>query len=705
MSLYQSVLFSILFTINMLGVQAQTNAPSTPAVPDTPADAQIVDFPVSFFDQYQPRTALDIVNQIPGFTLNNGDSERGFGGAVGNVLINDRRPSAKQDLPSQILGRIPANQVERIELIRGQVRNIDLQGHAFVANVILRADAPATARWESSMRYNFSVYPPTYDVGVSLSDRWGDIEYNAGIKGRSGSSGEDGNDLIYNGSGVLTDSTFDRFNNRSFNGDGTLNASTWIGENFVHLNSELFVEKRITHLASHKFPELPGGKAGREATDGDPLVKRFEFGTDVERLLQKDLLGKAILLLSYKDSDNLDDELVFDQNNRRTEETIADKQTITREVITRLEFDWARWNNHAIQANFEAAWNVLENALLQTADTGPGPLEVDIPGSNTTVKESRGDFMVQDTWTLGNVDLDYGMGGEVSQISQTGDAVEKRDFFFLKPMAMITYSSEDKSLTRLRLVREVAQLDFNEFVSTAVFEDNDLALGNPNLSPETTWISELSHELRFGEIGVLKLTGFYHWIKDVQDLLPLTNEFEVPGNIGDGRRWGVELESAVPLTWLGLVGSRLDFQLRWQDSSVTDPVTGESRVLSSVGGFPRPFPFREEIQLITVVKFRQDFREAKISWGGDVRERRERPRFKVNELEVFDESTDVNTFIETTRYWGLKIRVEGQNMLNVNQSRDRYIYTGLRGLTPLKRTIIRDRNDGSRFFISVSGNF
>ena len=270
---------------------------------------------------------------------------------------------------------------------------------------------------------------------------------------------------------------------------------------------------------------------------------------------------------------------------------------------------------------------------------------------------------------------------------------------------MLTYSPSKSSQTRLRVLREIGQLNFSEFVSTAVFEDNDLALGNPNLRPETTWISEISREQRFGEVGVVTLTAFHHWITDVQDLLPITDEFEVPGNIGDGRRWGLELEGAMPLTWLGLVGSRLDMQLRWQDSSVTDPVTGQSRVLSSVVGFPRPFPFRDELELIGVIKYRQDFREAKVSWGGDVRERRERPRFKVNEIEILDEGTDVNLFVETTRYWDLKIRVDGQNLMNVNQSRDRYLYQGLRDLSPIRRTVLRDRNDGTRFFISVSGNF
>ncbi|MGK0298232.1 MAG: hypothetical protein ACI9XC_001850 [Gammaproteobacteria bacterium] len=705
MKVWLKLLLSI-FCIISLGsnfVLAQNqSAQNSDSISDA---AQIVDFPVSFFQRYQPSTALEIINQVPGFVLNDGDSERGFGGAVGNVLINDRRPSAKQDPPSQILSRIPASQVERVELIRGQVRNIDLQGYSIVANIILKENAPAAARWESVIRYNFSVFPVTFTNGVSLSDRWGDIEFNAGISGRIGASGDAGTDDEFNNAGDLTETIIESFSNKAKSGSGNLNASTWFGDTFTQLNTELFIEKRDSHRSSHIFPQLAGNLPSRETIDGKSTLTRFELGADAERLLQRDLLGKAIFLFSYRDFIRLDDELNFDSVDTQDFQQIADTDTLTKEFISRLEFDWARWKNHTVQANFELAYNVLDQSLLQTEDTGTGSTEVDVPGSNTRVKEIRGDFILQDTWSLGKFELEMGLGGEVSQISQSGDAEEKRDFFFLKPMANISYSPNQKSQTRLRFIRDVAQLNFNDFVSTAVFEDDDLALGNPNLSPETNWISEVSHERRFGEVGVVTLTAFHHWISDVQDLLPLTDEFEVPGNIGSGKRWGLELETAVPLTWLGLIGSRLDVQTRWQDSSVTDPVTGDNRVLTSSRGYPKPLPFRDELEFIIIAKFRQDFKDARVSWGVEARERSNRPVFKVDEFEVFNETTEVNAFLETTRFWGLKFRVEGQDILNFNQWRNRTIYDGRRGFSRVDRRIRVFRLDGARLQVSISGEF
>ena len=49
-----------------------------------------------------------------------------------------------------------------------------------------------------------------------------------------------------------------------------------------------------------------------------------------------------------------------------------------------------------------------------------------------------------------------------------------------------------------------------------------------------------------------------------RDVLPVGDEFEVVGNIGNGTRWGLETEISAPLDMLGLDGARLDVSGRWQ---------------------------------------------------------------------------------------------------------------------------------------------
>ena len=113
-------------------------ADESTAIPDAanPYSSQVctegactLSYQPAFFSRYAPITALDMVNNLPGFSLDDGDAEtRGFGGAAGNVIINGARISAKSESPSEILGRIPAADVERIDVIRGQVGGLDLRG-------------------------------------------------------------------------------------------------------------------------------------------------------------------------------------------------------------------------------------------------------------------------------------------------------------------------------------------------------------------------------------------------------------------------------------------------------------------------------------------------------------------------------------------------------------------------------------------------
>src|SRR5262249_10701249 len=92
-------------------------------------------YEADFFAQYAPRTALDIVQRIPGFTLDLGTSSappgvdaRGFTGPAGNVVINGARPSTKSETLDVLLNRIPASRVIRVEVGPGDLFGADYSG-------------------------------------------------------------------------------------------------------------------------------------------------------------------------------------------------------------------------------------------------------------------------------------------------------------------------------------------------------------------------------------------------------------------------------------------------------------------------------------------------------------------------------------------------------------------------------------------------
>src|SRR3546814_15819222 len=69
------------------------------------------------FTRYAPKTALDMLNQVPGFSIRENDTVRGLGQATGNVLFNGARPSTNSAPIVTPLTRISAADGERIEIV------------------------------------------------------------------------------------------------------------------------------------------------------------------------------------------------------------------------------------------------------------------------------------------------------------------------------------------------------------------------------------------------------------------------------------------------------------------------------------------------------------------------------------------------------------------------------------------------------------
>src|SRR5688572_29501428 len=124
-------------------------APAHAQVTDT-RPAQRVSYDAAFFAAFAPRNALDMIRQTPGFAFEDNEEEsqrRGFAGAVGNVLIDGERLSAKSQSLTDVLQRIPAADVLRIEILRGAEVAGDASGAAVIANII-RTRSAGSGTWD-----------------------------------------------------------------------------------------------------------------------------------------------------------------------------------------------------------------------------------------------------------------------------------------------------------------------------------------------------------------------------------------------------------------------------------------------------------------------------------------------------------------------------------------------------------------------------
>ena len=124
------------------------------------------------FARYAPTNANHMLNQVPGFSIRHNENLRGLRQASVNVLFNGERPSNKGDDMYTQLSRIPAGNVERIELVDGATLDIPgLSGQ--VANIIYRADSfSGQFSWKPEFRAHYT--DPLFTRGdVSVRGRSG----------------------------------------------------------------------------------------------------------------------------------------------------------------------------------------------------------------------------------------------------------------------------------------------------------------------------------------------------------------------------------------------------------------------------------------------------------------------------------------------------------------------------------------------------
>jgi outer membrane receptor for ferrienterochelin and colicin len=687
------LLLATIFVNALMIAQAQAAAldlPTHKRSGQASESSETVVYQATFFATYNPVNALDMVNQLPGFRLINGGGSRGFGGNAGNVLINNERPSSKQDRVSELLSRIPADRVARIELVRGDTGSLAAGGQSVVANVILAEQDTASWAWSALIEQDTDKGDPEPGASLSVVTPVGDSRLAAGLELRHLYFANRAEETLER-EGVTTEMREDAEATRGNSVEANASIETNWGELVSRVNAALQYE-------SYDFVERSARQAV-ESLNSPFNVDRFndrderemELGGDLQWQINADTSAKAIAVVTREWEDVLSG-ISNDASNTTVRRQVADRSIRRAESIARLELDWSGWDAHFFELDTEIALNVLENQLTLAVDRGDGLNEVDVPGADSRVEEWRADMRLSDSWRLGRWTLEPAVAVESSEIRQSGPAGRERRFTFFKPSLGIVYAPRADSQSRLNLRRDVAQLNFFDFVSATNFGDDEINLGNPGLRPENTWVAELSHERRFGEVGVITGTAFYNRVEDLQDRLPV-NGRDVAGNIGVGRRWGIELEATFPLDAIRLENARLDLDTRWQKSTVNDPVTG----------LERAFSWQPKFRLDA--EFRQDLITSQTAWGLEAYYQEATTGYELSELDRRDDGVDLEFFIETTRFQGMKLGMVVQNLLDRRFGRDRLVYAGSRlDQLPLYREL-RDFRRGRSVVFTLSGNF
>jgi len=654
-------------------------------------DGAVIRYAPAFFDPFNPVTALDMVRQVPGFSIETVGSQRGLAGGFGNVLVNGEQPAGKTNI-GRLLRRIPVNDVERIELIREPIPGIDMQGLPRVVNVITRRGGGVSGAWRARItRVPGGRVSPSGEASATLPALGGELTLGVDYEDEPERRIEDETRSTPAGDLLRLERSTGR------NTEQQVSPSLRYVRGFEGGHSlEIDAAASYAEFGRQRFRERTGPDdepLSFENNTAEITIERLDVSADHTRVLT-DVLQLSLTgvqrLSRREDVDEVDE---VDAAGAPDESFLVLDDTEDGESILRGQLDWTPSDTHAFELAAEGAFNFLEGDFRLFEGAPAERTEIEVPGSAARVEEVRADLSAQHVWRLRDaVTLESRLAVETSEISQSGDISRSRRFTFAKPYVSAAWTPDEQTQWRLTAEREVGQLDFGDFVSEVDLRNEATDFGNPELEPERTWSLQGVYERRFAERGSLSLTLTHEWIEAVEGNVPFNGE-DAPGNLGDATLVRFSFDATLPLDAIGLTGALFSPSLTLQDSKVTDPVTGETR----------PLRFRED--WAASIDFRQDFARQGVSWGFDWFVQADSISYRLDQISTFIGARGgVDLFVETTRLPGVTARFGADLQLDEDSERVRAIFDPDRN-GALARRDVRVREEPRQIYLELSGVF
>ena len=646
-------------------------------------------FEAQWYATFAPRTALDMVRQTPGFTLSEGEAERrGLSGAVGNVLIDGRRPSAKEQTLEEILQRIPAAQVLAIEILRGADTAGDASGQAVLLNVVR---TPFTGAGVASLGFEYAQqHEPAPNGWMSWTGRARSVDYAVGASTYSLARELPGTRRLVDSTGTTTGSRRDTsprdFGEYALNGEAGLDTAG----GRLKVTGQAYYSRYDEDSLVTSF-DAAGLMQGADSNPYAETKRSGEFGGHFERPLGDWQLTSVALLTRTR----FESAITSTHSDAGGAIGSVFEQQLARdsgESIVRGALSRALTDRHRLEFGLESARNTLDADLALTFDSGSGPFPIPVPNSNVRIEERRFEAFVDHAWQWSpRWSLDWRLAGEYSRLDFSGDSNQSVTLGFAKPSLQLTRKIGGGNQLRLRIVREVDQLDFTDFVSSAALADERIEGGNPGLVPQTAWSAEITADLRPGADVALSLGVFHRWLSDTADFAPVGPPdalVDAPGNIGDASVQGIHLAARTPVRFMR--GASLTLDSTWQRSRVADPLTLREREIS-------------DFQRVTLsAGFRQDL--PAFAWGLSYAGRSRTSKFLLREIDRKRESPSLDAFCEIPLPRGLRVRFAALSLLGEEQTRDRLFFDPDRstGIVSAERG---RREPGHWFQLGISGSF
>jgi hypothetical protein len=631
------------------------------------APARVISYPASVFAPFQPTSALDMLAHLPGFTFDGGGQVRGFADAAGNVLVDGARPASKDDSLDDVLRRIPASSVERIEIILGGAPGLDMQGKTVLANVVRRRDIPGKLTVNASATHGLD-NQISGALLIEAEKRVGETSYEGSLRVAKflDSNAGAGTWTRADGEGTPFVSAREYSNGAADEYKLTGAMETPVQGGKLRINASVAADPYAGRQSETLIP-APGVENDRYGFEQDSA----EVGLRYERGLGGGLTSESFLVQRLGRQSSTDNFLGDAETAARTGDDVSadfDLRKTTAETIARSKLTLQASRALSLDLGGEGDFNWLTSHTLYSENGVPTAL----PAADVHVEEMRGEAFAKAVWqALPSLNAEGALRLEASHIDSSGDVVSARTLTYLKPRLALAWSPDAGDQLRLRLEREVGQLDFDDFTAqVAGLNTGTVHAGNPTLDPDQDWVAEGAWERRFWRGADATVTLRHYWLEDVVDRVGVASPsgtYDAPGNIGSGTRDEAVFALTLPTDRLGLARGLITGEATLRQSRVIDPTTGAPRPISGLH------------QSDWAAHFTQGLPRWKASWGADVLGPWVQTFYRFDEIDTDKLKPYVILFAEYKPRADLTFKIEALNPVGQGSEHSRQVFDGPRG--------------------------
>lgn len=672
-------------------------APTGDAPPAIPVPANGAErYTPTDFARFAPRTALDMVEKVPGFLIVTGTNggDRGLGQATENVLINGERIASKTTDARTALSRITASQVAYIDIVDGASLNVPgLTGR--VANVVLVAGSAAggggfrtTIRWQPEWRPRLQ--DNWLNGEISTTGKLGGTNVTLSLKNEANRNGHWGPEQRFDGAGNLLfvrdefgSSYGDRPRLSSAISRTTANGNKW---NF-NLGGQLqLIDEAVVSTSVQPV-------AGR-VTENFKFTEdeyNYDIGGDYELGLGKGRL-KLIGLYRFEHSPFVDTFVVDREIGGRTGDRF--KQTADEsESILRGEYSWRTAGGTDWQVALEGAYNTLDvDAELAVLQPNGQFLPIVFGGEKTKVEEKRAEASL--TWGRSlapNLTAQLNLAAEYSELTSSGPGGLTRSFIRPKGKLAFAWKVGPKTTINWHIQRRIDQLNFYDFASSVDVANGQGNQGNGQLVPPVVNRTELEFVQDLGRWGNASVQFAYAYAQDLVDQIPLSPTTEGRGNLPPANLYRISSKATLLLDPLGLKGARINSDLTWRRNRVRDPLTGLWRDQSGGQDY------------VVDLSFRHDIPGSNFAWGAGYFDERYAPNLRLDAIEKeYTVGPFVTAYIEHKDVAGFTVKLSYRNLAGMKDGFDRTVFVDRRD-GPIAFSESRQRKFGQYFQLTVTG--